>query len=324
VKSMFAVVMATVFMGAGLAMAQGQGKTPQDKIIISGASGGLAGETVEALLARGVKASDLILVSRSPDKLADLAAKGATVRQGDFDKPESLPAAFAGGARLLLVSTSGGDRVKQHTNAIEAAKKAGVKQIAYTSFVNAVPNHPAALAKDHIATEAALKKSGVPYTLLRNQLYSDGLINQGAQAIATGEIVTNWGNGKWAPVTRKDCAAAAAAVLSTPGHENKTYDITGPDLISQADFAKLLADVSGKPVKVTNIDDATLVERMKKSGTPEGFAKWSASLGTSVREGFVAIQSNDVQKLTGKAPQSVRTLLTANRQKLTAAPAPRS
>jgi NAD(P)H dehydrogenase (quinone) len=310
--------MAIVLAGLAVAVAQAQ-----DKIIISGASGGLAGETIDALLARGVKPSDLILVTRSPEKLSAWTTRGATVRKGDFDRPDSLPAAFAGGTRLLLISTSGGDRVKQHTNAINAAKKAGVKLIAYTSFVNPVPNHPAVLAKDHQLTEEALKKSGVPYTMLRNQIYADGLVNQGAQAIASGEIVTNYGNGKWAPVARKDCAAAAAAVLTTSGHENKAYDITGPDLITQADYAKMLTEIAGKPVKLTVLDDAAYIERLKSTGMPDGFARWSASLGTSMREGFVAIKSTAVQDLTGKAPQSVRALLTSNKAKLLTPPKPR-
>jgi NAD(P)H dehydrogenase (quinone) len=290
----------------------------QGKIIVTGASGGLAGETIEALLARGVKPADLILVTRSPEKLADLAKRGATVRKGDFDEPAGLPAAFAGGTRVLIISTSDGDRVQQHSNAIDAAKKAGVKHIAYTSFVNAVPNNPATLANDHRRTEEVLKKSGVTYTILRNQLYSDGLVGQGARAIASGQIVTNYGAGKWAPVARKDCGAAAAAVLTTAGHENKTYDITGPDLISQEDYARLLTELSGKPVKVVNLDDAAFIEGLKKTGMSEGFAKWSATLGKAMRENYVAVRSDAVKTLTGQPPQTVRELLTARKAELTA------
>jgi NAD(P)H dehydrogenase (quinone) len=288
----------------------------QEKIIVSGASGGLAGETIQALLARGVKPADLILVTRTPEKIEALAKRGATVRKGDFNQPEGLPAAFAGGTRMLLISTSEGDRVTQHTNAINAAKQAGVRHIVYTSFTNAELKNPATLAAEHYHTEQVLKKSGVVYTILRNQFYSDSLVPQGAQAIASGKIITNYGDGQWAPVARKDCGAAAAAVLTTSGHDNKTYDITGPELISQKDFAKLLTEISGKPVSVVSFEDAEFVDGLKKAGRSEGFALWLSTIGTAMRQDYVAVKSNAVKDLTGKQPQSVRELLTANKAKL--------
>ncbi len=292
------------------------------KIIIGGASGGLGTETVDALLARGVKPADLILVSRTPDKLAAYAAKGASVRKGDYNDPASLPAAFKGGDRLLIISTSGGgDRKVQHKAAIDAAKAAGVKLIAYTSYVKNDKGLPTAgIAVDHRATEEALKASGVPYVILGNQLYNAGLVAQGAQAIARGEIVSNAGDGKWAPVARKDCAAATAAVLSTPGHDNKFYNITGPDLISNADFARLLTEVTGKPVKYVSVDDAAFIERLKSSGVPEQGARGAASFSQQTREGQIAVKSTAVKDLTGKEPQSVSQLLEENKARLLAPP----
>jgi NAD(P)H dehydrogenase (quinone) len=288
------------------------------KIIIGGASGGLGGETIDALLARGVKASDLILVTRTPEKLASYAAKGASVRKGDYNDPTSLPAAFTGGDRLLIISTSGGgDRKVQHNAAIDAAKKAGVKLIAYTSYVkndDGLPN--AGIAVDHRATEEALKHSGVPYVILGNQLYNSGLIGQGAQAIARGEIVSNAGEGKWAPVARKDCAAATAAVLATPGHENRFYNLTGPDLISNGDFARLLTEVTGRPVKYVSLDDAAFISRLQATGMPEEGARRAAAFSRQTREGQIAVKTTAVKDLTGQEPQSVRQLLEENKAKL--------
>jgi NAD(P)H dehydrogenase (quinone) len=290
-----------------------------DKIVISGASGGLAGETIDALLARGVPLENLILVTRTPEKLASFAQHGATVRAGDFNKPDTLPAAFAGGRQLLLISTSGGgDRVAQHTAAINAARKAGIRHIVYTSYINAVEDNPAAVTHDHRLTEDTLKRNGVAYTILRNQLYADGLVTRGAQAIAAGEIVTNSGTGKWAPVARKDCAAAAAAVLATPGHEGKTYNITGPDLISERDFAKLLTEITGKRVRVVDVDDDTYIAGAIKTGVPAAFAKMGASFGTATRESYLNIKSETLEILIGHRPQSVRELLIANKARLLA------
>jgi len=293
------------------------------KVLITGASGGLAGETIQELLARGVRPADLILVTRTPEKLSAFASMGATVRKGDFNDPAGLPTAFAGAERMLLISTGGGpgNRQAQHAAAIEAAKQVGVKLIAYTSYVKNEQGLPIdGLAVDHRATEDMLKRSGIPYTILGNQLYNRGLVAQGARAIADGEIVSNAGDGRWAPVTRKDCAAAAAAVLATPGHENKHYNITGPDLISLADFARLLTEVTGRPVRYVALDDEAYVQWLTKSGMPEAVARRSAAFNRQTREGQIAVRSTAVRDLTGREPQSVRELLEANKDALLAAP----
>src|SRR5262249_46518102 len=154
---------------------------------------------------------------------------------------ESLSTAFAGANQMLLISSNdAGDHTAEHAAAISAARHAGIRHIVYTSYINAVEDNPAMVTKEHRLTEEALRKSGVAYTILRNQLYADNLVDRGAQALAAGVLLSNSGRGKWAPVARQDCAAAAAAVLATHGHEGKTYDITGPDLISDQDFVTLL------------------------------------------------------------------------------------
>jgi NAD(P)H dehydrogenase (quinone) len=289
-----------------------------DKIVISGASGGLAGETLDALMGRGVPVEKLILVTRTPEKLSSFAERGADVRAGDFTKPDQLPAAFAGGKKLLLISVNGGDRVAQHTAAIGAARRAGIKHIVYTSWINAVEDNPAAVTRDHIATEEAVRKSGIPYTILRNQRYAEGLLGEAAEALKTGVIVTNAGRGKWAPVSRKDCAAAAAAVLATSGHEGRTYDITGPDLISQRDFAALITQVTGKSIRVAEVDDATYVATLMNAGVPEAGAKVAATIGVATRTNYLNIKSQTLELLLGRKPRSVRELLEEHKAELLA------
>ena len=309
-------LMAVLVLAAGALLAPVQSaraadkkEEPTDRIVISGASGGLAGETISELLSRGVPFTRLILVTRTPEKLASFTERGAEVRAGDFSKPETLTEAFAGGRQLLLISTNGADRVTLHTAAISAARRAGIKHIVYTSYVNATEDNPAAVARDHRLTEEALRRSGVPYTILRNQLYADGLIARGAKAVAAGEIVTNAGRGKWAPVARQDCAAAAAVVLATAGHEGKTYDITGPDLISEQDFAKLLTQITGKSVRVVDVDDDAYVAGAVKTGVPEPLARAAATFGTATRGNFLNRKSETLQILIGRKPQSIRDLL---------------
>jgi NAD(P)H dehydrogenase (quinone) len=270
-----------------------------DKIIISGASGQLGGLTVKALLAKGVPAKNLILVSRTPDTLAEYAKMGAVTRFGDFSKPESLPAAYAGGTRMLLISIGGGagPRPEAHKRAIDAAVKAGVKQIAYTSWIAISKGDTTGLAVDHLATEEILKQSGVAWTFLRNSIYADILVPQAAKAYADGHVTLPATEYKIGYVTREDCAAAAAAVLSTPGHDNKAYDITGPELIGQRELAEAITAVTGKKIEVIPADP--------NAKAPRGFG------GPSI-----AFTSTAVADLTGRPAQSVRTLLAANKDRV--------
>jgi NAD(P)H dehydrogenase (quinone) len=321
--AVLALALGAVMAPFGGASAAENDEKAANKIIVSGASGGLAGEAINALLGRGVKAPELVLVTRTPEKLSGVAPVGAEVRAGDFDKPETLETAFAGGRKLLLISTNSGNRVGQHTAAISAARQAGIRHIVYTSFINATADNPAAVARDHRLTEEALVRSGVAYTILRNQLYMDGLVSEAAQAIATGDLYTNGGKGKWAPVAREDCAAVAAVVLTTSGHEGKTYNITGPDLINRQDLAKLITEVTGKRVRVVEMDDAAYIQRTVQAGVPEAGAKVVASFGTATRQNALNIKNEALQILLGRKPRSVRELLTENKARLLAAPAVR-
>ena len=189
----------------------------QDKIIISGASGQLGSLVIAELLARNIAPANLILVSRTPDTeaLKAYAARGASVRYGDFSEPDSLEAAYRGGTRMLLISINGGggNRPELQRVAIDAAARAGVKHIAYTSYVNADVNGSSALAADHRRTERFLEESGLAWTMLRNQIYANGLVDQVAQIVRDARFVTHTPDARVAYVTREDCAAAAAMVL---------------------------------------------------------------------------------------------------------------
>lgn len=277
------------------ASAQAQdGGTDEQRIIVSGASGNLGGLTVRALLDRGVPASQLILVSRTPDELAEYAAMGASTRYGDFTEPESLQAAYAGGKKMLLISIGGGNfsvsRPELHERAIDAAVAAGVEHIAYTSWAAISQGDTGGISSDHVATEEILMESGVAWTMLRNSSYMDGLTGQARQLIGSGRAVVSANDTGMGYVTRADCAAAAAAVLTTPGHENRIYDITGPAVIGTREIAEAAAAVSGSAIEI------------EEGGSGRG-GFGSTSLG------FV---SDDVETLTGQPPTSVRELLEAN------------
>lgn len=283
-------------------------------IVITGASGHLGRRTAELLLETdGVRADDVVLLTRSPDKLVDLAARGAQVRYGDFADPDTLPAAFAGATRVLLISVDAGvERVGQQETAIDAAKTAGAGLIAYTSYPNPDPDHnPASVVADHAATEAAIIRSGVPHTFLRNAVYSEYVAAFSTQnPLTEGVFVHNFGEGASAFVSREDCAAAAASVLAGGDeHANKIYDIAGPEALTGANLATLYTSASGHKVEAVSVDDETWIADAVAHGLPERAAQSVASFGRAIREGALNQRTGDVAQLTGRSPVSVGDVL---------------
>jgi NAD(P)H dehydrogenase (quinone) len=283
-------------------------QSPAPKIIVSGASGQLGGMAVEELLASGVEPSNLILVSRTPETLERYARMGASTRFGDFTRPESLPAAYAGGDKMLLISlnTRGNpnprvatERAALHQIAIDAAVAAGVEHIVYTSYVDAERN-TSPIAVDHRLTEAMLRASGVAWTALRDQWYADRIVGEGAEMVAAGRVLVDPNEVGAAYVTREDCAAAAAAVLTTPGHENRIYEITGPARILRRDIARIASELTGVPIEVIEATPDQL------SQVPEPPPS-SETLSTHFED------------LTGRPGTTARQILEANRATLLAA-----
>lgn len=295
----------------------------QDKIIVSGASGQLGSLVIEELLARGVAPASLILVSRTPntEHLNAYARRGASVRYGDFTRPESLAAAYEGGTRMLLISINGGggDRPELHKRAIDAAVRAGVAHIAYTSYVNADRYLDSTIAVDHRRTERFLEESGVAWTLLRNQIYANGLVDQAVEIVRDGRFVTHAPDARVAYVTREDCAAAAAAVLVTPGHENKAYNITGPDAIGPRELVALASEVSGKQVRLVALSEADYRRQLAQSGMAEAAINGTISFAAELDSPYLREPSTAVSDLTGRPATSVRMLLETSRERLRAA-----
>ena len=292
-------------------------------IIVTGASGQFGRAAAERLIGK-VDPASLILTTRKPEQLADLAAKGAQVRAADFDDPASLKAAFEGGSRMLLISTARvGTRVPQHKNAIEAAVAAGVKQIAYTSFVNAsAPGNPAIVSWDHRDTEKLVEDSGAAFTHLRDSHYAEAVAMVMAPiALMSGRLPGSAHDGAVAFVSREDCVDCAVAVLTTPGHENKIYNLTGPERQSVPKAMKMVSELSGKPVVFDYVTDDDMQAHFDRLGFPrhatdgpvDPARPWSSddmvSFERAIREGYLDVISSDVETLTGKAPRSLRDVL---------------
>jgi NAD(P)H dehydrogenase (quinone) len=294
------------------------------KLVITGASGQLA-RSAAARVLEAVAPRDLILVTRTPAALASFAARGVEVRRADFADPKSLPAAFAGGERLLLVSaTDLAARTAQHLAAIEAAKAAGVRHVVYTSGLSPAPPNPAVVAASHYATEQALMRSGLDWTVLRNSLYADYQVPEAARASASGVLVHNRGDGEVAYVAREDCAAVAAAVLAQDGHAGACYDVTGPEALRAADLAALYGELAGRAVVERRVSDAELVAAMVASAGGDDHLRYGAELvasfGRSIREGYMSACTGIVARLSGRDPQSLRQVLARAQRNVTEPP----
>jgi len=290
------------------------------KIIVSGASGQFGHAAASQLLDMG---EDVIALSRSTDKVADLAARGAEVRAADFDSPDGLEDAMAGGEKLLLISTTMvGQRPRQHGNAINAAKAAGVKHVVYTSLLGVrKPGNPSVEGFDHIATEELLEDSGLAYTFLRNSLYAEAVATAMAiPALIAGSKMENAGNGRVPIISRDDCVAMAVAVLTQDGHENKAYEVSGPDLWTLPDAMALVSEMTGKAITIEQVDEEGMYQYFDSIGavrksadlTPDTPIPWASegmvTFGQSIREGFMDIDSDAVERVTGKKPRSLRSV----------------
>ena len=280
--------------------------------LVSGASGQLGRLTAELLLGAG---AEPILVTRTPEAVAGL---GCETRFGDYADPDSLGDAYAGAERLLLISGSDLEtRTEQHRAAIAAAVAVGVRHVVYTSGLNPEARNPAVISPSHHATEQALGASGLAWTGLRDSLYSEYQVPEAAQAIASGTLTHNRGDGQLAYVSREDCAAVAAAVLTGSGHEGHVYDVTGPELFTARKLAVLYGELGGREVRDHELDDDAFTELLAAAfaGGDDEHARYGAELvasfGRSIREGYMASRSDVVERLTGRPPRTLRSVLEA-------------
>lgn len=280
-------------------------------IAVTGASGQLGRLVADQLLAT-VDPSEVVLLTRDPSKLATYAERGAIVREADFGQPDALVEALAGVDRMLLISTDiVGARLDGHLAAIDAASRAGVSHVAYTSIPEPTPDNPSGVVPDHAATEDALRASGLAWTMLRNNLYAEMQVDTIRQAAASGQLFVNTGDGGAAYVTRADCAAVAAAVLTGDGHEGEVYDVTGPAAITADDFAALAEQLAGRPIEVLNVDDEAYGGGLVAAGVPEEFAPLLVSFGTSIRLGKLARVTDVVERVGGSTPTPLADLVGA-------------
>lgn len=272
---------------------------------VTGVTGHLGRLAVEELLERGIDAQQVVAIARTPGKLDDLAERGVQVREGDYDRPETLNAALAGVDRLLLVSGSEiGRRVPQHTAVIEAAKAVGVERLLYTSVLKAgSTSNP--VAPEHVETEKVLGESGVPHTILRNSWYVQVYTDQAGQYLHTGKILGATGGAVISGAARADYAAAAASALLSETGENRVYELAGPDF-TLSDLAAAITSATGTEVVHEDLTPEDFRAALVAVGLDEGTVGFLVALDASIAQGELASDSEDLRRLLGREPASLK------------------
>lgn len=292
------------------------------KLIVTGVDGNL-GHVAAEQIQKLVKPDQLVFCSFNEAALKPYAAKGIETHQTDFNDPAGLEDAFANGEKLLLISMPfvGAKRQAAHRNAIDAAKKAGVKQIVYTSLVNAAdPTNPSVEKKDHIYTENYIKDAGLDYIFLRNSQYAEAMItNYYTYVKGDGVLKNNQGDGLMAYISRQDCAKAAAYALASDDYHHVFLNINGPEAMTISKFIEIGNAETGNNVKYEEITDEqnyavfdamgvprTTDGKFKKDSEAPFSSDGMVTFGQAIREGKMSLQTDDFEKLTGKKPLTVK------------------
>ena len=279
--------------------------------VVTGATGHFGRLAIEALLARGVAPGEIVAIGRRGGVLDDLAARGVVVRLADYDDPATLDTAFAGADKLLFVSGSEvGRRMQQHRNVVDAAARAGIRHLAYTSGPHAdsstLPVNP-----EHKATEELITASGVPATFLRNNWYSENYLGDLATARAGGEIVSATGEGRIASAPRADYAEAAAAVLTQDGHQGKVYELAGDTAWDYDELVAILSRLVGHQVVRRDLTPLQRQAQLEAAGLPPDVAGFVTAMDTSIAGGALADVTGDLSRLIGRPTVPLATTLAA-------------
>lgn len=267
------------------------------RVIAVSAATGQLGRLVVGELKQAWPATAIVALARSPAKAADL---GVAVREADYSRPQTLEAALAGVDTLLLISSSEiGQRFAQHRNVIDAAKKAGVRRIVYTSLLHA-DRSSLSLAEEHRATEAYLKASDIAYTILRNGWYTENYTGSLQSAAKAGAVVGSAGDGRISSAARADYASAAVKALTTPGHEGLTYELAGDTGWTLGDLAAEASRRTGRQIPYRPLAEADYAAVLAGIGLPPDFARAIAGWDVAASRGDLFDDGRQLSALIGR------------------------
>jgi len=273
-------------------------------IAITGATGQLGRLVIGHLLSR-FSPGKLVAVVRDPTKAADLAARGIEVRKGDYTDRTALEEAFAGVDKVLLISSNEvGRRTAQHVNVIEAAKAAGVKLVAYTSVLKA-DSTPLALAEEHLATEVALRESGLPFLFLRNGWYTENYTDSIPAALENGALIGSTGEGRISAATRNDYAEATAVLLAGAPEPGSIFELAGDESFTKAELAAELSRQAGREIPYHNLPETEYAAVLVKAGIPDRFARLVADSDTAASQGALFDDGGQLGSLLGRPTTSL-------------------
>jgi len=277
-------------------------------ILVTGASGQLGRLVIKALL-RSIAPSEVVAGVRSPEKVSDLAQAGVQIRTVDYDRAEALDAALSGVEKVLLISGNAvGRRVPQHGAVISAARKAGVRLLAYTSVLRA-PTSALGVAPEHRETEALIKSSGLPCVLLRNGWYCENYLARAAGAVATGTLVGCAGEGRICAAARADYADGAAAVLTAPDQAGRVYELAGDEAFTLSSFTALLTRQLGKTISYKNLSEPEFKAALESNGVPAAYSGLIARSDAATSEGALFDQGHQLSGLIGRATTPIEAMI---------------
>lgn len=277
-------------------------------IVITGATGQL-GRLVIAALLNKVPANKIVAAVRDIEKAKDIAALGVVVRYADYNQPNSWDTALQGAEKVLLISSSEiGQRKQQHQTVIDAAKRAGVSLLAYTSILHA-DTSTLSLAQEHKETEAAIFASGLPYVILRNGWYLENYISGIAAAQSLGAVYGAAEEGRISAASREDYANAAAEVLSSAHHSDKIYELAGDAAFTMAEYAAVISTLSGKAIPYVNLSQESYQNALVGAGLPEPFAAILADADAGIAKGQLFDEGRQLSQLIGKPTTSLESVI---------------
>lgn len=285
--------------------------------VITGATGGLGGGVLKHLSKQLPKGS-IVATSRDPSRVPSELSALAPFRAADFSDPASLDAAFAGASKVLLVSSPTFDvpvRIKQHENAIEACKRAGVKRIYYTSlaFGGYTSTSKMGVMAAHLATEEYLKTAGVPYTIVREGAYADAFPFFISWYPDTTEIKLS-GDGPIVWTSRDELAEGTAKLMLEDGYENELVLLTGPEPLTLRETTQVVAEALGKEITFEEVTEDQYVDQFNKTGKSAGLARAWAGTFRGLRQGEGETVDPLLEKLLGRRPKSGREWITKTLQ----------
>ena len=279
-------------------------------IVVTGANGQLGKLVIKDLLARS-PGQKIVAMVRSPEKASDLASLGVEIRMGDYDRPETLEPAMRGAKKVLLISSSAiGHRLPQHRAAIEAATRAGVGALVYTSLLHA-DRSPLNLAEEHFATETLIRDSGIPYIFLRNGWYVENYGGFIPSALEHGALIGCAGNGRISWAARADYAAAAAVVLTRESPLNVIHELAGDTGHTLSEFAEELSRQSGKQVRYVNMEKKAYIAALLGAGLPKPLADLLGDSDAGAAGGGLFDEGRELSRLIGRPTASLKASVSA-------------